>query len=614
MHKIHQRKKNTMSKDWKSRFFDPTIQWVYAASNASSRAIAVSNVSGKFQLHAHDFETGYNRQITRKRSGMLFGSISPDGKNIYYLNDATGNEHGHFVRTPFTGGKTVDITPDLPPYFSYTLAISDAGDYFSFTSAFKQENKVYTFSQSVAPTCIYTSEHSISEPIISGNGLYTCIAVVGEKKDGWSECIIINNITNAVYARKLFKGDITPIAFSRHMNKPTVCVLSNELGCTYPVLWQYEEKQTITVQNAKFHGDVFVLAWNEKNQELLVCDVSAAQHHLYIYNTSSEHVKPVGPTDGSFDLFFGSAISQKDGSFLVRWSNFNTPSQYLKIHAPKYNKWDAVYTPSKFTSTTYLIENIKFRSSDNSRIQAWVVCPKNIKKPTPFIIDIHGGPHGVSSNEYRPEIQAWLESGFGYCTVNYRGSIGFGKEFQKKIYGNPGYWEVEDVVAARNYLVKKRLADHSRILVTGWSWGGYVTLFALCKYPLLWMAGVAAASVTDCVMQYEDEPVYFKATDEQIFKGSPKTNYEQYIKSSPVTYLQDIKAPILLLHGKNDVRCPPRQIKNFVNLMHKAKKKIEVVWYSSGHTGDYTDIPLRVKLLKKTISFAVKYKNIPPQE
>lgn len=610
MQKIHAIKNKGSFEDWDGRFFDPTIQLVYAAFNAHGRAIAVSNISGKIQLHAHDFETGYDRQVTWKPNGALFGSISPDGEYIYYLNDTTGDEHGHFVRAAFFGGRAIDMTPDLPPYFSYTLGINDANNIFCFTASFADKNKVYIFSSENShihsPKCIYQSKRSISEPIMSGDGAYTCVAVSEEKKDGWSECVFIDNRTHAVHARYPFKGEITPLAFSRRENSPTVLTLSNESGNHRPVLCGLIGNNKTIINSPHFRGDVFVLLWNEEKGDLLVCDVYAANHRLFLYNLYSKKAVRVGPRTGSFDLFFGSAVFCKDKSFLVRWSDFNTPARYMKIHAPRYKKWSDAFVPSERTPTKNLIDNVWFRSTDNARVQMWMVRAKDAKKPIPFVIDIHGGPHGVASDEYNPKTQAWLANGFGYCAVNYRGSIGFGKAFEEKINGNPGHWEVEDVVAARNWLVKKGLADPLRVVVTGWSWGGYVTLLALGKHPYLWNAGIAGASIADCVMQHEDEPAFFKATDQKIFRGTPETVLKRYIKSSPTAYIRHIQAPVLILHGKNDVRCPPRQIKYFERLMREAKKNISVVWYSSGHTGNYTNIPLRVALLKKTLAFATK--------
>src|SRR3989344_582298 len=126
------KRKNNKKEEWTQRFYDPTILWMSVAENASHRALLVSNTSGKFQLHTKDFSTGREFQLTKKNHGQLFGSLSPNGNFVFYLDDRGGKEHGHFVRVPFSGGKSVDITPALPEYYSYSVSVSDDGKVASF--------------------------------------------------------------------------------------------------------------------------------------------------------------------------------------------------------------------------------------------------------------------------------------------------------------------------------------------------------------------------------------------------------------------------------------------------------------------------------------------------
>lgn len=574
---------------WHRFFYQPMIQWIFSARSNPDRAIVVSNQSGKFQLHAHHFSSGFDRQVTKKRGGALFGSVSDDGKYLYYLNDSAGNERGHFVRSSFFGGKTEDITPKLPPYFSYSVQTDASSTVVCFTAAFEKENRVY-----IAPSkMIFKSEKFISEPVVSFDGKYTCVV---ESKDDYSELHLIENNSARKAASIKIKGSCVPLSFSKFDNN-VVLIISNYSGCYRPVFCDFRQKQTSTIQHSQWHGDVFVLTWNEETGQLLVCETFRALQRLFIYNLKTKKNLRVGPRNGSFDLFFGSAVFQKDRSLLIKWQNFQTPPQLIQLYAPNYSY--KIQTKSK-----YKIENIWFRSSDGERVQMWVVRKQKMKLNSPFIIDMHGGPQGIVVDEYMPEAQALLENGFGYCVVNYRGSIGFGKKFERKIYGNPGHWEVEDVVAARNWLVKKCYADPDRIILSGWSWGGYVTLLALGKYPNLWTAGIAGAAITDCVMQYEDEPAYFKATDRERFRGTPKTAQQSYIRSSPTTYMDRIKAPVLLLHGRNDARCPSRQIEVFYKKMKSIGKKVVIEWFSSGHTGGYSDLKLRISLFSKLLMFA----------
>src|SRR5512142_2258362 len=102
---------------WKQRYRAPAIQYAGMAENAPERGIVWTNQSGTIQYHAWDVKTGRMTQLTHTPGGQsAFPHLSPDGKWIYYLKDVSGNEIGHYVRMPYTGGDFVDITPDMPPY------------------------------------------------------------------------------------------------------------------------------------------------------------------------------------------------------------------------------------------------------------------------------------------------------------------------------------------------------------------------------------------------------------------------------------------------------------------------------------------------------------------
>jgi Tol biopolymer transport system component len=106
---------------WKARFRVPVIRGVQVAAGATERGLITSNVSGTFQLHAWDVPSGSLQRLTNRPSGIMAGLLSPDGRSVYYHDDAGGNELGHFVRIPFDGGVPMSITPDMPPYPTFGL-------------------------------------------------------------------------------------------------------------------------------------------------------------------------------------------------------------------------------------------------------------------------------------------------------------------------------------------------------------------------------------------------------------------------------------------------------------------------------------------------------------
>ena len=110
---------NTLQLDpiasWRQRFRVPLILWTQQAKAVPTRGLVAGTQSGKNQLHAWDIATGELRQLTDHSTGVLFGTLAPDGRWIYYLQDEGGNEIGHFARAPYAGGPAEDLTPALPP-------------------------------------------------------------------------------------------------------------------------------------------------------------------------------------------------------------------------------------------------------------------------------------------------------------------------------------------------------------------------------------------------------------------------------------------------------------------------------------------------------------------
>src|SRR5215204_1402167 len=120
---------------WKQRFRAPTIVWTQLAKRARDRGLACGNKSGVYQLYAWDVPTGELRQVTHRKAGVVSGTLSPDGRYIYYMDDKQGNEIGHYVRVPFAGGQPEDISPQMPLYASWSLAVNMEGNLLGFTTA-----------------------------------------------------------------------------------------------------------------------------------------------------------------------------------------------------------------------------------------------------------------------------------------------------------------------------------------------------------------------------------------------------------------------------------------------------------------------------------------------
>jgi len=247
--------------------------------------------------------------------------------------------------------------------------------------------------------------------------------------------------------------------------------------------------------------------------------------------------------------------------------------------------------------------SVHFTSSDGENIQGWLATPSG-EGPFPAVINLIGGPGGVQQNNYDPGAQAWLDEGFAFFSINYRGCATFGNEFEGKIFGNPGYWEVEDIVAARRYLVEQGIADPRKVFLVGNSYGSFLALLATGLQPDLWAGTMAKVAITDWATQYEDSSEMLKGYLRAFFGGTPEEKQAQYAKSSPVTYVNKIQAPILIIQGKHDTRTPARPVEIFEQKMKSLGKNIEVVWFGGGHGGSFMDAELGVQHQEKMLDFA----------
>src|SRR5205823_10483105 len=133
---------------------------------------------------------------------------------------------------------------------------------------------------------------------------------------------------------------------------------------------------------------------------------------------------------------------------------------------------------------------------------------------------------------------------------------GYGSAWRDALEARVGHVEIADVAAVADHLVATGVADPARLVLAGASWGGYLTLLGLGVQPQRWAVGLAGVPVADYVAAYEDEMEGLKAFDRSLFGGSPTEVPDKYADSSPLTYVERVGAPLLILAGENDPRCP----------------------------------------------------------
>lgn len=209
--------------------------------------------------------------------------------------------------------------------------------------------------------------------------------------------------------------------------------------------------------------------------------------------------------------------------------------------------------------------------------------PAGRRSPGPGVFRLHGGPHEADEDRFNAMRAAWVDAGMTVVQVNYRGSSGYGAAWRNAIVGRPGVTELQDVMAVRQWCVAAGLVDDRACLVEGYSWGGMLALLAVGRHPDQWAAAIAGLPVADWISTFEDEMPPLQAEDSALFGGSPSEVPEAYRAASPLTYVDQVRAPVLVLAGENDPRCPIRQIEHYAGALGSRTDAFHLLRYDMGH-------------------------------
>ncbi len=227
------------------------------------------------------------------------------------------------------------------------------------------------------------------------------------------------------------------------------------------------------------------------------------------------------------------------------------------------------------------VVSIKYTARDGQKIPAFVTIPGSVSgKPQglPFIILPHGGPYARDSKRFDYLAQFFASRGYGVMQMNFRGSVGYGKEFEEAGRKN---WVVmqEDVEDGTRWLIEKGYADPARTCIAGWSYGGYAALIAKIKNPDLYACTISMAGVTDLKDLINDMKKYRfgKITARGFLKGfSDKDNLKE---NSPVKRAAEMTGPVFMAHGTLDQRVHYDQFKRMKSALKKSDAKLTTLTF-----------------------------------
>ncbi|AHF81145.1 alpha/beta hydrolase family protein [Thermococcus paralvinellae] len=229
------------------------------------------------------------------------------------------------------------------------------------------------------------------------------------------------------------------------------------------------------------------------------------------------------------------------------------------------------------------IRHFRFKSLD-LELDGWYIKP-DIKEgeKAPVIVFVHGGPKGMYGYYFKYEMQLMADKGYYIVFVNPRGSNGYDEDFALRVLERTGLEDFQDIMNGIEEFFKLELqADKERVGITGISYGGFMTNWALTQSDLF-KAGISENGISYWLTSYafSDIGLWF---DKEVIGDNPLEN-ENYKKLSPLFYAQNVKAPILIIHSLEDYRCPLDQSVMFYHVLKDLGKEAYIAIFKRGAHG-----------------------------
>ncbi|HZB31019.1 MAG TPA: prolyl oligopeptidase family serine peptidase [Streptosporangiaceae bacterium] len=581
---------------WQARFRASRVTLPGWADDAPHRCVYRSNASGTWEIYAWDRLTDTRRQVTDRDNGTWMGGVDPTGDWIWWFDDTDGDERGAWMRQPFDGGPDTPAADGLEPSYPAGLALGSSGLALVGRMT-NQGTSIHLRPADGAWTTLY--EHRENAYLIDLSKDETLVAINhSEHGDSRHMALRVVRLDGSAVA-DLWDGKgkgVYGMGFSPVAGDARLLVQHERRGHPEPLIWDPvagTEHEIVVDLPGELSAD-----WFPDASALLICHSHEARDELYRYELGTGDLTRIATPRG----VIAGATARPDGTVEYSWTSAAEPPVIRSTSGAT-----VLSPPGPPAPPSVPVEDV-WVDGPGGKIHALVSRPAAgtpADGPYPTVFDIHGGPTAQDTDAFSPVGAAWIDHGFAVVRVNYRGSTGYGSAWRDAIEGRVGFTELEDIKAVREWAVSSGLADPTRMVLTGGSWGGYLVLLGLGTQPDDWTVGIASVPVADYVAAYEDAMEALRAFDRSLFGGSPTEVPERYQASSPITYVERVTAPVLILAGENDPRCPIRQIDNYLARLAELGKSYEIYRYDAGH-GSLV-VEERIRQMAAEISFACKH-------
>lgn len=543
-------------------------------------AYFVTDITGALELWSVPAKGGWPVQLTDLGEQVSEVDVAPDGRSIAVASDYGGDERPDLFLLPSAGGLIENITrstrAETSPVFSpdgKRLAfLADPAEPFVFN--------LFVMDLATRKERQLTRENiNVHFPLWSPDGKLIAATRTGDDRAG-DLVLAAADGSMVEYGAPPFAGGIVIPQDWSPDGKTLLAVAEDEQGFHRLYLIADAGKGRFIgpsgwdVESAKWH----------KTAGIVFTRNEGGASALYRLRAPDAKLERLTPAKGRIE---GISLDAAGRRAFYDWSDSS--------HAP--DAWTLDLKTGKRVQLTHSMlggvkaedlasgEILSYPSFDGTKISAIYLKPRvaRLGSPAPLVVMIHGGPDWQSFDDFHAMRQSLAEAGFAVLAPNYRGSTGFGRAFLDANRKDWGGGDRKDMIAGAKFLASRGDVDAKRVGITGGSYGGYSTLYALARNQGEWAAGVASYGMPDLALDYELSKSRF-ATWYETQMGNPKDDEALFKERSAITYLDDLKAPLMIFQGANDTNVPLAEAELVRDRLKKLGRDVDMVVYpDEGH-------------------------------
>ena len=527
------------------------------------------------------------RKLTNFNQDTSIISWTEDSRFIIVNHDYDGDERFRLYKIDINSGEAFPLTEEHPSCFIRGGQITPDGKYLVYGANYDFDAK-----KEIEPTIIYKQDLNTGEKTKLAKPNKPAFLLPKLNKQG--SHIIYNKSDLHPQGEQIWLVDIEGGEDREILNfgkKVKVSAAWHPDGEGVVFISESETYRKIGIFNILNSTIKWILDDASRNiegayiptgsQQMVISEVKNAQNNVSLLDISSSKES----TFSEFNTLIPIAQISND-TWISKYYNSKQPGDLIIHNSNKiirsitdvFKKVN--YTPNDLVKA----ENYTWNSIDGLKIQGWLYRPN--QKSIGTVVLVHGGPTSHSEDEWVMDIQYFVSQGFNVLDPNYRGSTGFGLSYQEAIKESGwGGKEQDDIIEGIKSLIKDGISEKGKIGITGTSYGGYSSWFAITHYPKEYItASIPICGMTDLVIDYETTRPDLRGYSEEMMGGSPKEVPERYHNGSPIHYIQNIKGDLLIVQGAKDPNVSLENVRAVEEVLQKENIKYDkLVFEDEGH-------------------------------